>query len=36
MGKIGRVIISRILWIFIAAIGVHFLTSGIKSLFLAA
>lgn len=33
MGKIGRMVVSRILWIFIAAIGVHFLLSGIKDAF---
>lgn len=33
MGKIGRMVISRIMWIFIAAIGVHFLISGIQETF---
>lgn len=33
MGKIGRLVISRIMWIFIAAIGVHFLISGIQETF---
>jgi len=33
MGRIGRLVISRILWIFLAAIGVHFLVSGIKEAF---
>lgn len=32
MGKIGRLVIGRILWIFIAAIGVHFLVSGIQQI----
>ena len=33
MGKVGRLVIGRILWIFIGAIGVHFLLSGIQELF---
>ena len=33
MGRIGRMVISRILWIFIGAIGVHFLVSGIRETF---
>ena len=33
MGKIGRIVVSRILWIFIAAIGAHFLISGIRETF---
>ncbi len=33
MGRIGRMVVSRILWIFIGAIGVHFLLSGIKETF---
>lgn len=33
LGKIGRLVISRILWIFLAAIGVHFLVSGIREAF---
>lgn len=33
MGRIGRMVISRILWIFIGAIGVHFLISGIREAF---
>ncbi len=33
MGRIGRMVIGRILWIFIAAIGVHFLISGIREIF---
>jgi len=30
LGKVGKLVLSRILWVFIAAIGVHFLVSGIK------
>ena len=33
MGRIGRMVLSRILWIFIGAIGVHFLLSGIRETF---
>lgn len=33
LGKIGRMVIGRILWIFIAAIGVHFLISGLQLIF---
>ncbi len=33
MGKSGRLVIGRVLWIFIAAIGVHFLVSGIQEIF---
>jgi multiple antibiotic resistance protein len=33
MGKIGRLVVGRILWIFIGAIGVHFLISGIRQIF---
>lgn len=33
MGRIGRLVIGRVLWIFIAAIGVHFLISGIQGIF---
>lgn len=33
MGKVGRLVVGRVLWIFIAAIGVHFLVSGIQQLF---
>ncbi len=33
MGKIGRLVIGRVLWIFIAAIGVHLLISGIQEIF---
>lgn len=33
MGRIGRLVVSRILWIFIAAIGVHFLLSGLREFF---
>jgi multiple antibiotic resistance protein len=33
MGRIGRLVIGRVLWIFIAAIGVHFLISGIQEMF---
>jgi multiple antibiotic resistance protein len=33
IGRFGALALSRILQIFIAAIGVHFLTSGIKELF---
>lgn len=30
MGRVGRLVIGRVLWIFIAAIGVHLLISGIE------
>ena len=33
MGKVGRLVISRVLWIFIAATGAHLLISGIKEAF---
>jgi multiple antibiotic resistance protein len=33
MGRIGRLVVSRILWIFMAALGVHFLISGIQQIF---
>jgi multiple antibiotic resistance protein len=33
MGKIGRMVVSRILWIFMAALGVHFLLTGIQEMF---
>jgi len=33
LGTVGKLVVSRILWIFIAAIGVHFLISGIKEAF---
>ncbi len=33
MGKVGRLVISRVLWIFIAATGVHLLLSGIREMF---
>ncbi len=33
MGKYGTLVVARILWIFIAAIGVHFLISGISEVF---
>lgn len=33
MGKFGVMVVSRILYIFIAAIGVHFLLSGLSELF---
>ena len=33
MGKVGRLVISRVLWIFIAAIGVHLLLTGIRDMF---
>lgn len=32
MGKIGRLVIGRVLWIFIAAIGVHLLVTGIRAI----
>lgn len=32
-GKVGNLVLSRVLYIFIAAIGVHFLLSGISSFF---
>lgn len=32
LGVAGRLIVSRILWVFIAALGVHFLTTGIFGL----
>ncbi len=34
LGLAGRLILGRILWVFIGAIGVHFLTTGIQSVFL--
>jgi multiple antibiotic resistance protein len=34
LGIAGRLILSRILWVFIGAIGVHFLTTGIRGVFL--
>jgi multiple antibiotic resistance protein len=34
LGMAGRLIVSRILWVFIGAIGVHFLTTGIRGVFL--
>lgn len=33
MGKYGTLVVARILWIFIAAIGAHFLISGISEVF---
>lgn len=33
VGHFGIMVVSRIMWIFIAAIGVHFLTRGIKEVF---
>lgn len=33
MGKVGRLVVGRILWIFIGAIGVQYLVSGIQELF---
>lgn len=33
LGKYGTLVVARILWIFIAAIGVHFLISGISEVF---
>ena len=33
MGKFGTLVVARILWIFIAAIGAHFLISGIAATF---
>ena len=33
MGKVGRLVIGRVLWIFIGAIGVHYLVSGIQDIF---
>lgn len=33
LGLAGRLIVGRILWVFIGAIGVHFLTTGIKGVF---
>lgn len=33
LGQVGKLVVSRILWIFIAAIGVHFLVSGITEAF---
>lgn len=33
LGRLGRLVISRILWIFLAAIGAHFLLSGISEYF---
>lgn len=35
LGTVGRLIIGRILWIFIGAIGVSFLTGGISAVFLS-
>ncbi len=34
LGVAGRLIVSRILWVFIGAIGIHFLTTGIRGVFL--
>lgn len=33
MGKFGTLVVARILWIFIAAIGAHFLISGVADTF---
>lgn len=33
LGKIGSIVVSRVLWIFLAAIGVHFLLTGIGEYF---
>jgi small neutral amino acid transporter SnatA (MarC family) len=33
MGRFGTLVIARILWIFIAAIGAHFLITGIGEVF---
>ncbi|MBN1141767.1 MAG: MarC family protein [Deltaproteobacteria bacterium] len=33
LGKIGSIVVSRVLWIFLAAIGVHFLLTGIAEYF---
>ena len=33
MGRFGTLVIARILWIFIAAIGAHFLLSGVSEVF---
>jgi len=33
MGRFGTLVIARILWIFIAAIGAHFLITGISEVF---
>lgn len=33
MGRFGTLVIARILWIFIAAIGAHFLISGVSEVF---
>ena len=33
MGRFGTLVVARILWIFIAAIGAHFLISGISEVF---
>ncbi|PIE04492.1 MAG: hypothetical protein CSA76_04010 [Spirochaetales bacterium] len=33
MGKVGRMVISRVLWIFIGAIGVKYLVTGIQNYF---
>jgi multiple antibiotic resistance protein len=34
MGKIGRLVVGRVLWIFIAAMGVNLLISSIKEIFI--
>ncbi len=33
LGRLGTLVVARILWIFIAAIGAHFLLSGISEVF---
>jgi multiple antibiotic resistance protein len=33
VGHFGILVVSRIMWIFIAAIGIHFLTRGVKDVF---
>jgi multiple antibiotic resistance protein len=33
LGKVGSIVVSRVLWIFLAAIGVHFLLTGIREYF---
>ncbi len=33
MGKVGRLVISRVLWIFIGALGVQYLVTGIQNFF---
>lgn len=33
MGRFGTLVVARILWIFIAAIGAHFLISGVSEVF---